>query len=204
MDVGHREIGAGDPLAVLQAPLEVAEPAAGELVHVVVELGGGLTAVEYADEVEAHQRGPNGADGGKAPLGDAGAALDVAGDQLAGLLGKVERYRGRLGHHEAIVVDDRRLVERADPAVSLAVQFAARVVERVDAIRQAGLFERPLRPQVFRLAVPLGKDASKAIKRDHVVLRRLMHRPARAGAYTRRRPRARSRCRSAKPSGKVN
>jgi hypothetical protein len=30
-DVGHREIGAGDPLAVLEAPLDVAEPAAGDL-----------------------------------------------------------------------------------------------------------------------------------------------------------------------------
>ena len=53
---------------------------------------------------------PDAGDGGKAPLDDAGAALGVAGDQLAGLLGKVERYRGRLGHHEAVVVDKRSFV----------------------------------------------------------------------------------------------
>ena len=133
---------------------------------------GGLAAVEDLDEVEAHQGRLDGADRGEAPLDDAGAALDVARDQLAGLLGQVEHHRGRLGHHEAVVVDDRHLVEGADPAVGVAVELAAGVVERVDSIRQPGLLERPLRPEVFRLAAPLGKDASEAIERDHVVLRR--------------------------------
>src|SRR5918999_4604736 len=54
-DVGHSEIGAGDPLAVFEAPLDVAEPAAGELAHLRGELASGLAAVENLDEIEAHQ-----------------------------------------------------------------------------------------------------------------------------------------------------
>jgi hypothetical protein len=84
--------------------------------HLRVELGGGPAAVEHADEVEARQGRLDGADRGEAPLDDAGAALDVARDQPAGLLGQAEHDGGRLGHHEA-VVDDRRLAEGADPAV---------------------------------------------------------------------------------------
>src|SRR5262249_30990044 len=106
---------------------------------------------------------------GEAPLNDAGAALDVARDQLAGLLGQVEHHRGRLGHHEAVVVDDRHLAKGADAPVGLAVKLTAGMVERVDSIRQPGLLERPLRPKVLRLADPLGEDTSEAIKRDHVV-----------------------------------
>jgi hypothetical protein len=59
----------------------------------------------------------------------------LPGDQLAGLLGQVEHDRGRLGHHKAVVVDERRLVEGADSAVGFAVELAAGVVERVDPVR---------------------------------------------------------------------
>ena len=75
------------------------------------ELVRGLVAVEDADEVEADQGRLDGADRGEAPLDDARAALDVGRDQLAGLLGQVEHDRGRLGHDEAVVVDDRHLME---------------------------------------------------------------------------------------------
>src|SRR5215470_3053739 len=44
-DVGHREIGAGYPLAVFEAALDVAEPAAGQLAHLRLELVGGVVAV---------------------------------------------------------------------------------------------------------------------------------------------------------------
>jgi hypothetical protein len=60
-------------------------------------------------------------------------------------------------------------VEGADPTVGGAVELTAGVVERVDTIRQANLLERPLRPEVFRLAAPRGKDVAEAIERDHVV-----------------------------------
>jgi hypothetical protein len=92
------------------------------------------------------------------------------GNQRAGLLGQVEHHRRGLGHDEAVVVDDRCLAERADPAERIAVELAAGVIERVDAIRQPDLLERPLRPEVLRLAAPLGKDPSEAIERDHAVL----------------------------------
>jgi hypothetical protein len=85
------------------------------------------------------------------------SGLDVARDQLAGLLGQVEHHLDRLGHHEAVVVDDRRLVEGTAPAEGVAAELAARVVERVDPIRQPGLLERPLRPEISRLAAPSGK-----------------------------------------------
>jgi hypothetical protein len=190
-DVGHRELRAGDPLAVRHAPLDVAEPAAGEPGQLRVELGGGLLPVEHPDHVEAGERRADGADGGEAPLDDTGAALDVARDQLAGLLGQVQNDRSRLGHHEAVVIDDRRLAERADPTVGVAVELAAGVVEGVDAIRQPRLFERPLRPEVLGLAATLGKDASEAIERDHVVVlrRRLDRRSSRSVHTTRADPR---------------
>jgi hypothetical protein len=81
--------------------------------------------------------------------------------------GQVEHHRRRLGHDEALVVDDRRLVKGAEAGEGLAVEFAAGVVERVHSIRQPGLFERPLRPKVFRLAPPLGKDAAEAVEGRH-------------------------------------
>jgi hypothetical protein len=177
-DVGDREIGAGDPLAALEMRLEVAEPAAGELGQLGVKPGGGLPGVEHADQVEAHQGRPDGGDRGEAPLDDTGAALNVAGDQLAGLLGQVERDRRRLGDDEAVVVDDRRLAKRADPAVGIAVELAVGVVERVDAIRQPGLLECPLRPEVLGLAMTLGEDASEAVEGDHGVLRCSSQRPS--------------------------
>src|SRR6185295_20047438 len=68
-----------------------------------------------------------------------------------------------------IVVDDRHLAKRADPAIGIAVELTAGLIQRVDSIRQPGLLERPLRPKVFRLTDSLGKDASEAIERDHVV-----------------------------------
>jgi hypothetical protein len=167
--VGHGEPGAGEPVAALQVPIEFAQPAAGELRQFGVEPGGGLVAVEHPDQVHADQRGAHGGDGGEAPLDDAGAPLDVAGDQLAGLLGQVERDGRRFGHHETVVVDHRRLAEGADPAVGVAVELAAGVVERVDAVGQAGLLERPLHPEVLGLAMALGKDASESVERDHAV-----------------------------------
>jgi hypothetical protein len=97
-------------------------------------------------------------------------AFGVARDQLAGLLREVEHDRGRLGDDEAVVVDDRHLPEGGDPPVGFAVELAAGVVERVDAVRQAELLERPLRPEVLRLATPFGEDASEAVERDHGAL----------------------------------
>jgi hypothetical protein len=48
-----------------------------------VELLGGLAAVEDLDEVDADEGRADGADGGEAPLADAGAAFDIARNQLA-------------------------------------------------------------------------------------------------------------------------
>jgi hypothetical protein len=76
------------------------------------------------------------------------------------------------------------LAEGADSPVGVAVELAAGVIERVDSIRQANLLERPLRPEVLRLAVPLGKDASEAVERDHLVLRWRRDPPAYIAAYT--------------------
>jgi hypothetical protein len=76
------KIGAGDPHAVVEAPLDVAEPAGGELGQLRVEPGGGLARVEHPDQVEAHQGRPDGADRGEAPLDDAGAAGTSLGISL--------------------------------------------------------------------------------------------------------------------------
>src|SRR5262249_13570742 len=153
-----------------EATLDALEPAAGELARFRPDLMGGVAAVEDVDEIEGSQGRLDGGDRGEAPLDDARAALEVARDQLAGLLRHVEHHRGRLGDHEPVVVDHWQLAERADPAVSLAVELAAGLVERVDSIRQAGLLESPLHPKVLGLATALGKDACNAIKSDHVIL----------------------------------
>ena len=130
-------------------------------------LGCRLAGIEHADEIEAHEGGADGGHGGEAPLHDAGAAGLVGRDQLAGLSGQVERDGGRFGHHEATIVDERRLVEGADAAVGLAIELAPGVVERVDAVRQADFLERPLRPEVFGLTVAFGEDAAEAVEGDH-------------------------------------
>src|SRR4051812_29971201 len=80
-----------------ETALDVAESAAGELGHLLVELVCRLAAVEYPDHVDAHQGRLDGADRGEAPLDDACAALDVARDQLAGLL-RQARGRARAAH----------------------------------------------------------------------------------------------------------
>ena len=103
----------------------------------------------------------DGADRGEAPLDDAGATLDIARDQLS-VLGQIEHHSGRLSDPEAVVVDDRHLVKRADSTVGVILELAAGVVQRVDSVRQANLLERPLRPEVFRLAASSGKDISEA------------------------------------------
>ena len=51
------------------------------------------------------------------------------------------------------------------------IELAARVVERMDPIGQAQLFERPLRPEVLRLATPFDEDAAEAVESDHLILR---------------------------------
>ena len=108
---------------------------------------------------------------GDAPLGNAAAALAVRRNEPARLLGEVESDRGRLGDDEAIVVDDRHLPKWTDPAVRFTVELAAGVVERVHSVGQAGLLERPLRPEVLGLADAGWKDASEAVERDHFVRR---------------------------------
>src|SRR3954471_7321285 len=45
-DVGHSEVGAGDPLPVFEATFDIAEPAAGELAHIRGELASVLAAVK--------------------------------------------------------------------------------------------------------------------------------------------------------------
>src|SRR5687767_15637553 len=63
-DVGHGEIIAGDPLPAFKAPLDAAEPAAGELAHLRGDLASILAAVEYRDHVQAYQGRLDGADRG--------------------------------------------------------------------------------------------------------------------------------------------
>src|SRR5213082_283673 len=85
-DVGRRELGARDPFAIFEATLDVPEPAASELARLRLDLMGGVAAVEDVDEIDGRQSRLDGADRGEAPLDDARAALEVARDQLAGLL----------------------------------------------------------------------------------------------------------------------
>jgi hypothetical protein len=44
------------------------------------------------------------------------------------------------------------------------------VVDRVDAVRQPELLERPLHAQVARLADDLSMDPAEAVERDHPIL----------------------------------
>jgi len=52
-------------------------------------------------------------------------------------------------------------METVDPAIDRTIEFAAGVIKAVDAIGQPGLLQRPLRPEVSRLADRLLMDASE-------------------------------------------
>src|SRR5690606_9510024 len=78
-DVGGREIGAGDPVAPVEAALDAAEPAMGEFWYLGVELARCLAAVEDSEQIEARQGWLHGGDCSEAPLHDARAAVRIVG-----------------------------------------------------------------------------------------------------------------------------
>jgi hypothetical protein len=106
-------------------------------------------------------------------LHDRGAALHVTWDEPVGLLGDVEQDGRRLGDDEAVVVDDRDLMERADSNVGLAVELAGCLVQRVEAVAEPHLFERPLHAEILRLSVASFEDVTDAVECDHGVMKPL-------------------------------
>ena len=113
---------------------------------------------------------------GEAPLVDGGPA-DGIGRQRAGLLGQVEQDGARLGDDDTAVIDHRYLVERADRRVRRTVELAAGVVERMDAVRQPELLERPLHAQVACLADDDRMDPAESIKCDHSIVAGIIDSP---------------------------
>jgi len=87
--------------------------------------------------------------------------VPVTRDEPTRLLGDVEQDGGRLRDHEAVVVDDRHLMERAKPSVGVTVEIAGGLVERVKAVLEPHFFERGISVNVrARLARMLNRPKS--------------------------------------------
>ena len=147
------------------------EPAAGLRDHLRTPvLVSTLAIAELVDQLDLHHRPLDGSERGEAPLDDPHPSLEIRRDQLARLLGEIEQDRAGFGNDEAVIVDGRRQTEAVDPPEIRAIEFAAGVIESVDAIGQSGFLERPLRPEVACFADHRPENASEAIECNGVQL----------------------------------
>src|SRR5690606_13351583 len=78
-DVSGREIGAGDPVAPVEAATEAGERAMGDVWCLCGEHARCLAAVEAYGQIEARQGWLNGGDCSEAPLHEARAAVSIVG-----------------------------------------------------------------------------------------------------------------------------